>query len=206
MIDVEAQATDLDDRVRECLATSDTTRAATIALRALGPEVFGFLVGVVGPVDGEEVFSAFCERLWRSLSNFRGRCSVRTWAYVIARHEISRHRRGARRHQRGRVPISELEEILAVARSTHSSEAFTSRKKSALVHLREELPVEDRVLLVLRVDRKLAWNDIALAFAETPESLAPEDLRRESARLRKRFQLVRDRLVARVRGAVTEKD
>ncbi len=189
---------ELDRRIAELLAAGETSRAATVALRTLGPEVFGFLAGVLGQSDAEEVFSAFSERLWKSLDTFEGRCSVRTWGYVLARHEIGRHRRGARRHERGRVPISEYEEVLAVARSSSSS-ALGSAKRSALVKLRDELSVEDRTLLVLRVDRNLAWDEIALAFAEKPESTTPEDRKRESARLRKRFQLVKEKLVARAR-------
>jgi RNA polymerase sigma-70 factor (ECF subfamily) len=57
----------------------------------------------------------------------------------------------------------------------------------------------DRTLLMMRVDRDLAWSDIALAFAEDPDSLSQEDRKRESARLRKRFQLLKKRL-ARVRA------
>jgi RNA polymerase sigma-70 factor (ECF subfamily) len=195
---------DLDREVAAHLADGDTARAATVALRALGPEIFGFLLGVVGRSDAEEVFSAFSERLWRSLETFQGRCSVRTWGYVLARHEMGRYRRGARRHERGRVPISELEEVLAAAKTATSS-ALDSSKRSALVRLRDELPIEDRTLLVLRIDRKLAWDDIALAFAEQPEAFTPEERKRESSRLRKRFQLVKERLVARARSHVARK-
>jgi RNA polymerase sigma-70 factor (ECF subfamily) len=70
-----------------------------------------------------------------------------------------------------------------------------------LTSLRDELPVEDRTLLILRVDRDLAWDEIALAFAENPEAFSDEERKREAARLRKRFQLVKERLVARIRAA-----
>ena len=194
-----SRGADLDRRVSEHLEKGDTTGAATIALRALGPEVFGFLLGVLVEADAEEVFSMFSERLWRSLSTFQGRCSVRTWGYVLARHEIGRYRRGERRHERGRVPISELEEVLEAARTATTSTLGTG-KRDALARLRDELPVEDRALLVLRIDRKLAWDEIVLAFAESPETLSPEDRKRESSRLRKRFQLMKEKLVAKARA------
>jgi RNA polymerase sigma-70 factor (ECF subfamily) len=66
--------------------------------------------------------------------------------------------------------------------------------------VREALAPEDRVLLVLRVDRELAWADIArvtLGDVE-PERAA---LAKETVRLRKRFQLLKQHLRARARAA-----
>ncbi|MBC7974838.1 MAG: hypothetical protein H7138_07600 [Myxococcales bacterium] len=184
------------------LAAGDTAGATTIVLRELGPELFGFLTGVLGDVDADEVFSALSVRLWRSLSGFQGRCTLRTWVYVLARHELGRFRKGARRYADARVPISALEDVLAVARSTTRS-TLATEKRVKLTSFRDELPVEDRTLLILRVDRNLAWDDIALAFADNPEAFSDEERKRESARLRKRFQLVKERLVARVRAAAS---
>lgn len=189
---------ELDGRVRSLLAAGDTSGAATLVLRELGPEVLGFLSGVLGDADADEVYSALSERLWKSLRGFEGRCSLRTWTYVLARREITRFRKGMRRHAEGRVPLSELKEVLAVPRS-RSRSALATHKQRQLTALRDELPIEDRTLLILRVDRKLAFDEIALAFADNPEVFAEVDRKREAARLRKRFQLVKQRLVARLR-------
>lgn len=192
--------TELDRRVRSLLADRDAGAAVTVVLRELGPEVLGFLSGVLGDADGDEVFSALSERLWRSLGGFEGRCSIRTWTYVLARHEITRFRRGMRRHAEGRLPISEFRDILAAARSQSRSIPATSEQRQ-LAALRSALPIEDRTLLILRIDRNLAWEDIALAFADAPEVFSEREKQREAARLRKRFQLIKQRLVLRVRGA-----
>ncbi|HEY0481953.1 MAG TPA: sigma-70 family RNA polymerase sigma factor [Kofleriaceae bacterium] len=190
-----------DERVRSLLAAGETGAAVTLALRELGPEVLGFLSGVLGDADADEVFSALSERLWRSLDGFEGRCSLRTWTYVLARREIGRFRKRTRRHEEGRVPISELKDVLAVSR-TRTRSLLASDRRQQLTALRDELPIEDRTLLILRVDRKLAWDDIALAFADTPEAFSEDDRKREAARLRKRFQLIKQRLVARARTAL----
>jgi RNA polymerase sigma-70 factor (ECF subfamily) len=189
---------DLDHQVRELLLAGDTRGAATRVLRELGPEVLGFLSGVLGDADGDEVYSAWSERLWKSLKGFEGRCSLRTWTYVLARREISRFRKGKKRHAEGRVPLSELQDVLANPKS-QSRTTMATAKQRQLTALRDELPIEDRTLLILRVDRKLSFDEIALAFAENPESVTEVDRRREAARLRKRFQLVKQRLVARAR-------
>jgi len=184
---------DLDPRVRELLLAGDTRGAATRVIRELGPEVLGFLSGVLGNADGDEVYSAWSERLWKSLKGFEGRCSLRTWTYVLARREITRFRKGTRRHAEGRVPLSELKDVLA---NPKTRTTMATAKQRQLTALRDELPIEDRTLLILRVDRKLSFDEIALAFAENPESVTEVDRRREAARLRKRFQLVKQRLVA----------
>jgi len=190
----------LDERVRELLASGNATQAVTQTLRSLGPEVLGFLSGVLGnDADADEVFASTSERLWRSLGMFQWRCSLRTWTYVIARNEIERFRRGARRRE-GLGSISDLEGVVAAVR-TETRSALRSEKFAELVRLRNELPVEDRTLLVLRVDRDLAWDEIALAFVEQPETCTDEERKREAARLRKRFQLIRERLAARAREA-----
>ena len=184
----------LDDQVRSLLSAGDVQAATTLALRELGPEVLGFLCGAVGESDGEEIFAALSIRLWRSLANFEGRCSIRTWTYVLARHEISRFKRGVRRHEAGRVPLSQLQEVLEAVR-TKTRSALATAKQQELAKLREELPQEDRMILILRVDRDLSWTDIALTFAGNPEKVTEGELRREAARLRKRFQLIKQRLL-----------
>jgi RNA polymerase sigma-70 factor (ECF subfamily) len=123
---------------------------------------------------------------------------LRTWTYVIARREMERFLRGTRRHVAGRVRLSELAEVIAAAR-TASQSSRRSEKRSRMEQLRDELPPEDRALLVLRVDRGLPWEEIALAFVENPEALSEEERRREASRLRKRFQLVKERLARRIK-------
>jgi RNA polymerase sigma-70 factor (ECF subfamily) len=71
--------------------------------------------------------------------------------------------------------------------------------KSALARLRDELSPEDKMLLILRVDRGLAWDDLARVSLAV-ENPHPSDLQRESARLRKRFQLVKARLRERAKA------
>ena len=189
---------ELDAQIRALLAAGEVCEATTVALRELGPEILGFLSGVLGNDDGDEAFSRLSVRLWQSLKGFEGRCSLRTWTYVLARQEIGRFRRDVRKHVDGRVALSELEEVLADVRSRTRSTLAAERRRM-FKKLRDELPIEDRTLLILRVDRGLRWDEIALAFAVDPEAFDDDDRKREAARLRKRFQLIKDRLVERAR-------
>jgi RNA polymerase sigma-70 factor, ECF subfamily len=189
----------LDDRVRALLAAGDAAGAVTEALRVLGPDVLGFLYGVLrNDADADEVFAVVSERLWRSLASFQWRCSLRTWSHVIAGHEIERFHRGARRHVQGRVPISQLAEVIAAVR-TETRSGERAARQDALARLREELSEEERALLVLRVDRELPWDEIALTLSEDPEHCPDEERQRLSRCLRKRFQKLKERLADRAR-------
>lgn len=191
--------TELDEWVRIHLAAGDAGAAATLVLRELGPELLGFLDGAVGETDADDVYSDLSVRLWLSLGGFEGRCSVRTWAYVLARHELGRFRKGAKRHEGRLVPISGLESLLAAAR-TRTRSTMVSDRERKLAALRSALPVDDRSLLMLRIDRELAWYEIALVFVDNPETVSEADRKREAARLRKRFQILKERLVVQARA------
>jgi RNA polymerase sigma-70 factor (ECF subfamily) len=189
----------LDGRVRELVGAGQVGEAATLSLRKLGPEVFGFLRAVVGSeADADEIFSATSERLWKSLPTFHWRCALRTWFYVLARNEVNRFIRGARRREARRATPSQLDHVVAAVR-TETQSALRTEKRDTLNRLRNELPVEDRMLLVLRVDRGLEWDAIAPMFLEDAADSSPEEIKREAARLRKRFQLVKGRLSKRAR-------
>jgi RNA polymerase sigma-70 factor (ECF subfamily) len=184
--------TNVDAELRRLLRVERFMEATTLVLRNLGPEILGFLSGVLGNVDGDEVFAAFSESLWRSLPSYRAQCGIRTWAYMLARQQIARHRKDARGHQ-AQVRISELADVLQEVRRTYTT------RRATLTRLRNELSIEDRELLILRIDRELSFDEIALLFVEDPSAADEQALRREAARLRKRFQLIKDQLMTRVR-------
>ena len=56
------------------------------------------------------------------------------------------------------------------------------------------------MILVLRLDRGLSWNEVALVTLGE-EGASAEALRRESARLRKRFQDLKEELRVRAQRA-----
>lgn len=176
--------------MRDRLAAGDAEGAVEAALRGYGPEIFGFLVAALGDRnEAGEVFSLFSEDLWKGLPRFDfGEASLRTWLYVLARHAAARHGRRARPQH---VPISQISSIarLAAQVRTETDSFLRSERKTRLQMLRDSLPAADRELLILRIDRGLSWNDVARVMGASPE-----ELKTESARLRKRLQLVKERL------------
>jgi RNA polymerase sigma-70 factor (ECF subfamily) len=189
--------------IREAWAAGDFTLATTHALRLYGPEVLGYLVTFQKDHDSAgDAFSLFSQRLWETLPAFEWRCSLRTWCYRLARNAaIDMQRSDTRRRE---VGLSSAPEVLALAARTRTEtlSALRTAKRTALEELRDGLSEEDRTMLVLRVDRQLDWREIAVVMDATKSGLAEDDVTREAARLRKRFQLVKDRLrsLARERG------
>jgi RNA polymerase sigma-70 factor, ECF subfamily len=198
---MEAHRADLESQIRAAWDAGDFACATTVALRGYGPEVLGFLVGVTHDhAKGEEAFSLFAERLWQGMTRFEWKCSVRTWAYLLARNAATDRGRREARHQRSRVTLSASPVAKVAARvRTETLSMLRTEKRTEFQRLRDELPEEDRAVLVLRVDRDLAWRDIAVVLGAEEEAIE-----REAARLRKRFQLTKDRLRAlgKARGLV----
>jgi RNA polymerase sigma-70 factor (ECF subfamily) len=185
--------------ILSCCQHGDLDAATTRALQAYGSEIMGFLL--VRLRDDElasEAFSEFTRDLWRGIGGFRGRSSVRVWAYVLARHAASRVIADSRRRQRTLVPLSDVDHVakLAAEVRTETLRLLRTGEHQRLSALRDQLPEDDRSLLILRVNERMEWKDIALVMSYDGGAASPEALAREAARLRKRFQLVRERLRA----------
>lgn len=174
----------------------DFRGAVEAALRRYGPELLGFLCSVHRCADdAHEVFSRVSEKLLESLPNFAWRSSLRTYLYILARSQSARFRRDeARRHART-VPLSECSAAwqAPVSGREPTLSCLKSQGPHSLAELRKILSLEDRMLLVLRVDRGLPWAVLAEVFLG--DMACKEALERECARLRQRFQIIRARLL-----------
>ncbi|MEM6990789.1 MAG: sigma-70 family RNA polymerase sigma factor [Myxococcota bacterium] len=190
----------LEAEIRACCDERDWTRAVTVAIRGYGPEILGYLAAVTDrEADATEAFSLFCERAWRGIQQFRWDSSFRTWAYVIARNELWRHLRGERRRGRREMSLAEVpavEEILDRVR-TETAAFLRTAVKDRFAALRAELKPIDRDILVLRVDRRLPWTDVAQILAESrsslessPEVMTPASLRKRLERIKKQLRLL----------------
>ncbi|MFO0548377.1 MAG: sigma-70 family RNA polymerase sigma factor [Polyangiaceae bacterium] len=191
-----AAENELAERVRALTAAGDDRGAATLVLRHLGPGVFGLLLAIhANEDDAADVFSAFSERVWRGLPGFRWESSLRGWAYVIARNESRRWLEHQRDRARRRAPISGLASEIPPEVRTATLSLYRTENRDALAALRASLPIDEQMLLVLRVDRELSWPELARVFNDG-EELSEEATKREAARLRKRFQLLKEKLLA----------
>jgi RNA polymerase sigma-70 factor, ECF subfamily len=195
-------ATDDEQDLRRAWDQGDLRTVATLALVRYGGEILGVLtVQLRSTADVAEAYSLFVEHLWCGLPGFQWRCSLRAWAHRVARNAAVRWVTARARRPERNLSM-EQGGVLEIAEQVRSSTLAHLRTevKSAVRRLREELPPADQMLLILRIDKAMEWHDIAAALAE--QDLDPDELKREAARLRKRFQLVTEKLreLARQRG------
>lgn len=181
----------LESRVRQLVARGDVERAATAAIEALAPGVRRYLLTMLPEDDAEDVLSTVEEDVWRGLPGFRWECSLRVWAYRIAWRAVARYTRNGYRRRRERLPSS----IASRLPNPPASASGMGGRRDRLSKLRDELPLEERSLLVLRVGRNLEWEEVSAVLAAQGRPISV-------VALRKRFERLKTRLavLARERG------
>jgi RNA polymerase sigma-70 factor (ECF subfamily) len=183
---------ELDARTRALIERGELERATERVLRAYGGELARWLCSIL-PVeaDAQEAFSRMSEELWKSLPRFDGRCSVRTWCYMLARHAASRVRANPRNDRELLVSqIPSIQHAMTDAWSTSLVEA--KRVRDVYAEIRSTLDDDDQTLLALRVDRDLSWREIAIVLLG--EDAAADEVDKKAASLRKQFERVKERL------------
>lgn len=182
--------------IRRSCARADYQSAAATIMRAYGSEILRFLHARLHDDElASEAFSTFAEDLWRGIPEFEGRSTARVWSYAVARHAASRTIDTARHHRR-LVPLAQAAEIAALEHQVRTATLpyLKTEVKDRLEKMREQLSPEDQLLLLLRVNRALSWKEVAhvvLYEGKEPTAVA---LAQEAARLRKRFQILKEKL------------
>lgn len=191
------QQPELESAIRADCDVGDYDEAATVAVRGYGPEILGFLASRLrNEAEASEVFSQFCEDFWLGLPRFEWRCTARVWAYTLARHAANRHISAAHRRPARNIPLSRVGLISGLADQVRSTTLpyLRTEVKSRMRVLREQLSQEDQTVLILRVDKGLSWRELAEVTRYAGQPVSEALITKEAARLRKRFQLAKDRL------------
>ena len=177
----------LEAEIARLLEANDLPSTATVIMRGYGPAILGYLAALARDEDrAGDVFSQFCEDLWRGLPGFRRDASVRTWVYKLAWHAWLRNERDAYRLHGRPFVTEEMSRLAAAVRSTTALH-LRSEAKDAVARLREQLAPAEQSLLVLRIDRGLSWSEVASVMSTPEEHL-------DSQTVAKRFQRVKERL------------
>jgi RNA polymerase sigma-70 factor (ECF subfamily) len=188
--------------IRQLCEAGDHAEATTAALRAYGVELLGFLRALAGDHDlAAEAFAELGEDVWRGLPRFRWESSLRSWLYALARNALAQLRRDPRRRRERNLPLSLAPDIAAAVRTVTIEIQRTAVKDEFRV-LREQLDPEEHEILLLRLDRDMAWKDIARILG------GDGDLDARAAALRKRFERAKQRLkkLAVERGLIQRRD
>jgi RNA polymerase sigma-70 factor, ECF subfamily len=184
-----------EDRLRTLAIDGQYERCFEEAIERYGAELLGFLASMVGDEEaGRELYSQLCEDLWKALPAFEWRASFRTWAYVAARNGVHRFRAQNARHRQLRPITSSALDHVAYEERSRTAPHLRTENKSKLAELRETLEPEERMILVLRLDRGLDWHEVAEVIEG--RSLADAERARAAATMRKRFERIKERLRA----------
>jgi RNA polymerase sigma-70 factor, ECF subfamily len=184
-----------EEKALELLTAGDVRGASTAILELYGAEVCGYVLSLVREQDdAAEAFSQATEDLFRNLPGFRRESSLRTWFYTIARHAAYRQLKQRTRRRGLPASISELGDVLEAAVRTATAAYQKSEVKNAVAELRNSLSEDERELLALRVDRNLSWDEVALILLGPEANPTPLDVKRATARARKQFERVKEKL------------
>lgn len=122
--------------------------------------------------------------LWRSLSNFNGLCSMRTWIYRVAHNVAVTHvLRERRRRGRGMVSLEEIEEMPGPA--TSGTQDRQQRLNELLAMVRTLKPIDRQVILAYLEDMDAA--EIGEITGLSPANVATK-IHRIKNILSRRFQ------------------
>jgi RNA polymerase sigma-70 factor (ECF subfamily) len=177
----------LEAQIGHLLEAGDLPSAAVAILRGYGPDILGYLTALARERErADDVFSQFCEDLWRGLPGFRHDASVRTWAYKLAWSAWLRDQRDPYRRRGQPLATEELSQLAAEVRTT-TAQYLKTEAKDAVEKLRERLSPGEQSLLILRIDRGLSWADVARVMSTPEEHL-------DASTAAKRYQRVKSRL------------
>lgn len=198
-VSVDAEQPSLETRVQQACESGDQGQATRLALQLYGDEILRYLVALThDEALADEAFALFAEHLWRGMLRFRWESKLKTWAYVVSRNALRTIKNDP--YRRRAVPLSDagVGALVEQLRST-TPDYLRTEARDAVARLRQQLDPLDQELLVLRIARRMSWMEIAQVLASEESEPDPSELKREAARLRKRFQRSKDALQALMR-------
>jgi RNA polymerase sigma-70 factor (ECF subfamily) len=188
---------DEEASIHEACGRGDAAAAVTLLLQGYGPELFGYLSALLhDEQQARETYCLLAEDLWRGLPNFEWRCSARAWAYALARNARSRYLLAQRRSAANKEVLASLAWLQELVERTGTSTPIHLRSevKSRIREIRSRLPEDEQTLVMLRVDRRLSWKELAIVLGAVADEHSASELARATARLRQRFQAVKEKL------------
>ncbi len=185
-----------EERSRILCQRGKHAEAATLLVRSYGTEISSFLQSRLRhEADADDVFSQFLERLWKGLPGFEWRSSARTWCYTLARHAADSRHASAKRRREAPLSLSHPDWQRAIDMVRTQTRIYQrTQTKDQMRELRQQLSQDEQALIILRVDRKLDWRELAQVMLYDGEPPERADLDKDAVRLRKRFQLAKDKL------------
>lgn len=186
-----------EEPIRSAWEQGDLRKTMTLIVEAYGLETLAYLRAVTQPSVADDVYGQAVLDLWEGLKDFRWQCSARTYLFSVARNALARHHKlagRARRREDAFARVQWLLEMVASDTRTKTPPHLRSEIKQRVRQLRESLPEDEQTLLILRIDRRLSYRELVRVMGEADAELDDEALARAAARVRKRFQVAKNKL------------
>lgn len=165
-------------------ATGGDERAFAVLWRELQPGLLRYLE-VVAPGAAEDLASETWVDVIRGLARFRGNeHNFRSWAFIIARHRATDHRRRTARQPAEPLPAERMPEQAAA--DDPAAAAFERMATDRALALIAQLPRDQAEVVALRVVAGLEVGQVARIVGKRPGAvrvLAHRGLRRLAERL-----------------------
>jgi len=159
--DADEQAADDDDDMLAALRANDARRALTLMMNRYGDEVYRFAYAMTHDYHlAEEVRQQVFVEVYRDLSSFAARASLRAWVFGITRHRCldaaKKHRRWTDRFKNEPPPDDEPDD--------HEPEREIDRSRLAklLAVCLAKLAPAARDAVVLRYHQDLSYDEAAV--------------------------------------------
>ena|SRR5512143_672676 len=179
----------VEGRVQALLHRGDVRTAAAEAIRGLGPDILRYLRAMLrDEADAADAFSLFAEGVWKGLGGFRGESSIRTWALRLAVHAAGKVRNEAWKRRVRRFATGEASAIADGVLTT--SRVRAEVYSDGLEKLRQSLSPQDQSLLVLRIDQRLSWTEVAEVLSGSGAPAAVNTLCKRFERIKRRLALM----------------
>lgn len=179
--------------------TPHLNEAVVAVLQAYGEPITGFLFNQLRAEERvDEVFSQFSLDLVRGLPRFAFECTIRTWAFTLARNALYRHLKDPNRRPEYHINLDSVSRISILSKkvSSETLTIFRTRIRDHVAQMRAQLEDDDRLLLELYIDQEMPWNDVALVFLGATQDLDSDhtEVLKEANRLRQRYHRLRRKM------------
>lgn len=142
-----------------------------------GASLYRYVHGLLGNAqDAEDCVQEVVLSAWRAFPSFRGDASVRTWFYVLARHQAHKQRAAARPPfpASGSLPALDVHEVAEQVRDTRpgpGEENLEAALLAALAATLRLLPERQRTAWILREVEGLSYSEIGDVLSASPSTV-----------------------------------
>ncbi len=182
-----------DKQIQSLQQDGNLQRALFIIFNQYGSELYGFIINCIGDIDAaDEIYSDMSEDVCRGLLNFQWRSSLRTWLYALTRNSLYRYKLNLMHRKNRFVPLSRapISDLICPNNRTSTADYQKTHNKLHARQIRKKLPLDDQMLLILKIDRNLSWQEIVQIMLDKSSSEVIPGKYFEQ-RLRKRFQRIK---------------